>query len=122
MWDLTSYVAVSTAFITITISTPDRLSPSPGNYDPEIPETLAWYTQREADATADQERRSLLQYRASNLLLRSQQMKPRGQRLNWWRDLSDQIGGRRNNTNSDGGGHETTRIALPRHASNASAI
>ncbi|KAL8951914.1 MAG: hypothetical protein Q9222_002133 [Ikaeria aurantiellina] len=91
--------AYHTSFVTVTVSTLDKPELAPGNFDPEIPSTLAVYTGAIAQGTGDPYQRSLLAARAEHWQLRAQQMYPRSlnRRISWWQDPYDATTGQASN-------------------------
>ena len=81
-------LATETAFVTVTLSVADHHNPSPGNFDPQIPDVLAIYTAHQAAISSSPERRSLLEERANRWRLRRDQMSPQSwdRRIDWWHD------------------------------------
>lgn len=106
-----SVLAISTSFLTVTISNvvPDWLQA--GNFDPHIAWQLA-----QADYTATSgailpRMKAELLRRGNRFLAQSEMMRPRGQRIPWWKNSGENSGvGNTNGTND--GGNRTAGILL----------
>ena len=108
------YLAIYTAFLTVTVSNLVQDWSSPGNYDPEMA-TLLGHTALDASAKAFPSTGKIvddLRRRGNRFLRAAQLMTPRGHRFPWFERPSILTGGN-NATGSGADANATASLVLP---------